>query len=60
MKHERTDEATNRSGSEWATPQLSYIGNLIDVVQGGGNAFGKTFTLGGDPGVDPRKEKGNV
>ena len=39
----------------WKRPQLKYIGDVGDVLKGGG---GKLSITGADPG-DVRKEKGN-
>jgi hypothetical protein len=38
----------------WCSMQINNVGNLTDIVQGGG---GKLSLTGGDPG-DPRKPRG--
>lgn len=38
----------------WEPMQLTYVGHVAEIVQGGGGKFTRT---GGDPG-DPRKEQG--
>lgn len=37
------------------TPQLIYVGQIQEIIQGGG---GKLSRVGGDPG-EPRKPKGH-
>ena len=55
----RNDEPCTADGSadekpQWQTPKIEYVGEVAEVIQGGG---GKVTVAGGDPG-DPRKPQG--
>jgi hypothetical protein len=39
----------------WQSPKLTYVGDVAEIVQGGG---GKLSVPGGDPG-DARKDRGS-
>ena len=43
-----------RNKAAWQPMKLTYVGNLVNIVQGSG---GKLSLTGGDPG-DPRKPRG--
>jgi len=47
--------AGNSSRAGWTKPQLKYVGNVSEILQGGG---GKLSITGGDPG-EGLKEKGS-
>jgi hypothetical protein len=57
MAHENEKKvAVGESGrTSWTKPRLKYVGNVGEVLHGGG---GKLSTTGGDPG-EGRKEKGD-
>jgi hypothetical protein len=57
MKPNRQSKSpASKSGKlAWRDPSLKYVGQVGEVLQGGG---GKLSTSGGDPG-DNRKQSGN-
>jgi hypothetical protein len=55
-REDRKIETRKTSRARWTKPQLKYVGNLSEILQGGG---GKLTVAGGDPG-EGRKEKGSA
>jgi hypothetical protein len=55
MKDEKKRVGAKPAAEEWVRPELKYVGNIGEVLQGGG---GKLSLAANDPG-DARKPSGS-
>ena len=55
MSSEKTGQSGMPTTRQWVKPELRRVGDIADIVQGGG---GKLSLLADDSGDAPRKPKG--